>query len=88
MNEGKMRCKCCGEQAEFTLLEESHWENQYECSNCNKTFREDRKWLKNTKKVGQAVSIIASVVHLASGNIPAAMSIASIIKGGDDTTMG
>ena len=77
-----MRCKCCGEQAEFTLLEESHWENQYECSNCNKTFREDRKWLKNTKKVGQAVSIIASVVHLASGNIPAAMSIASIIKGG------
>jgi hypothetical protein len=70
-----MNCKCCGEEAEFKLIEEGFWDNRYKCGNCNKCFRADKAWLQ-TVKTARNVAWVASILltgakvtyHLAAGN--------------------
>ena len=70
-----MECKCCGEEAEFKLIEEGLKKDRYKCSNCNKFFKADKKWLKNVKAAKKAWwlgSILltsgTALYHVATGN--------------------
>ena len=70
-----MECKCCGEEAQFTLIEEGFGRNRYQCSNCNKFFKADKEWVKNVKAVKKAwwlggilLTTGTAVYHVATGN--------------------
>jgi hypothetical protein len=81
-----MICKCCGESAEFTLKEEGYLKNRYQCSNCNKTFWEDSRLLKDVQKFSLAITVITVVSKVASGDLLGA--VISIANGGNGDTLG
>jgi hypothetical protein len=80
-----MKCKCCGERASFTYLEDDFFRERYECSNCNKTFWVKKGWVKAAGVVGSTLSVGGIVLKVASGDIPGAVaSIANKAAGGGD----
>jgi hypothetical protein len=81
-----MICKCCGESAEFTLREEGYLKNRYQCSNCNKTFWEDSRLLKDVQKFSLAITVITVVSKVASGDFLGA--VISMANGGNGDTLG
>jgi hypothetical protein len=70
-----MECKCCGEKAEFKLSEEGFLKTRYQCSNCNKFFKTDKKWLQGIKTVRNVAGVAGWLIfgvevtyHVATGN--------------------
>ena len=68
-----MRCKCCGEKAEFTVQEEDFFNCQYKCSNCSKTFSEKKGWWKSVGTAASVLSIVGTVSKVVTNNIPDAI---------------
>ncbi len=81
-----MVCKCCGESAEFTLKQEGYFKNRYQCSNCNKTFWEEHRWVRDVQKVGTVITVITVVSKVTSGDFLGA--VISIANGGNGDTIG
>lgn len=85
-----MRCKCCGEKADFTFVEDNFLKNRYNCSNCDKYFWVDKEWLEGVKAV-KSLAFLATVGvalgKLAAGDVPGAIETAFKIDiNGNDTT--
>ena len=82
-----MKCKCCGELCEFTLLQETLWKKRYKCSNCNKNFWADQDWLQKAKKIKSLRTIFTVAVvlgNLAEGDVVGALEIALKINLDDE----
>jgi len=84
-----MRCKCCGEKAEFSLVEDKIFRARYNCSNCNKHFWEDKSLSKGLKAVKLLSSIATGVIvvgNLANGDLAGAVQTALKISDEDTIT--
>jgi hypothetical protein len=88
-----MECKCCGEEAEFTLIEEGWAKNRYQCSNCNKFFKADKEWLKNAKAAKKAwwlggifLTAGTALYHIATGNPEEAVATVLGLDGDDNNS--
>ncbi len=81
-----MVCKCCGECAELTLKEEGYLKNQYQCSNCNKTFWQEHRWVRDIQKIGTVITVITVVHKVAGGDLVGALT--SIANGGNGDIIG
>lgn len=85
-----MRCKCCGEKAEFSLVEDKIFRARYNCSNCDKHFWEDKSLSKGLKAVKLLSSIATGVIvvgKLANGDVEGAVQTALKIGSDEDTTI-